>query len=76
MITRVLCLSGPGRAGRNEEGGGDSDGGEGGSSQKAGHPRVSQRAAHRHEGQRDNPEVLMMLFFRVRPFLEGSGPME
>ncbi len=62
MITRVLCLSGPGRAGRNEEGGGGPESGEGGSSKKAGHPRVSQRAAHRHEGQkRDNPEIYMML---------------
>jgi hypothetical protein len=51
-ITRVLCLSGPGRAGRNEEGGGEPESGEGGRSQEAGHPRVSQRAAHRHEGQR------------------------
>jgi hypothetical protein len=76
MITHILCSSGPGRAGRNEEGGGEPEGGEGGSSQEAGHPRVSQRAAHRHEGQkRDNPLVLMMLssfFF----FLDGSGPMD
>jgi hypothetical protein len=46
QVTRILCLSGSGRAGRNEEGGGEPKSGEGGGSQKAGHPRVSQRAAH------------------------------